>query len=120
MKPVTDKLYLFIKIFFAGLILFSLLVFLCLIVQSPIADSTQYGIAEMERISALSMGRLVLIFSLLIIAFMAIIIGFILRVFRKMKTPIMVLGTGVLFTAVWLIFDSGYFYNAFHYLYQID
>ncbi len=113
MKPVTDKLYLFIKCFFAGLILFSLLVFLCLIVQSPIADSTQYGIAEMERISALSMGRLVFVFSLLIIAFMAIIIGFILRVFRKMKTPIMVLGTGVLFTAVWLIFDSGYFYNAF-------
>ena len=113
MKPVTDKLYLFIKIFFAGLILFSLLVFLCLIVQSPIAGHAQYGVTETERIAGLSMGRLVFVFSLLIIAFMAIIIGFILRVFRKMKTPIMVLGTGVLFTAVWLIFDSGYFYNAF-------
>ena len=83
----------------------------------PVYVGTELGIVE--KIVSLSLANLILTVALLIISLMAIIIGIILRISKKMKTPITTLGIGVLFASLWLIFDSQLFQFVFR-RYYID
>ena len=57
--------------------------------------------------------------SLLIVSPITIGIGVFLRLYKKMKSPITAIGIGVLFVALWLIFDSQMYQFAFR-SYYID
>ena len=81
----------------------------------PVYIGTSLGI--IERIISLDIVNFILTFALLIIAVIAIGIGFLLRFSRKMVSPILAMGIGVLFVAVWLIFDSGLYQLAFRHYY---
>ena len=61
----------------------------------------------------------ILIFALLCISIIAIFIGLILVFSRRIRSPILPMGLGVLFVCFWLIFDSSLFQFAFR-QYYID
>ena len=116
MKPWADKLYIFIKLLFAGLVLFVPVLFACLIIKCPHADRSTFGYTDLVMAGKpvhLYLAKLVFAVALFIIAMMAIIIGTILRISKKMITPITTLGIGVLFASLWLIFDSHFCRLAF-------
>ncbi len=83
-----------------------------------ISDASSYDPAEMdsvyigtslglvERIIRLNIVNFILAVALLLIALMAIGIGLLLRFYKKIVSPITSMGIGVLFVAIWLIFDS--------------
>ena len=81
----------------------------------PVYIGTSLGIVE--RIISLDIVNFILTFALLIISVIAIGIGFLLRFSRKIASPILAMGIGVLFVAIWLIFDSGLFQLAFRHYY---
>ena len=51
--------------------------------------------------------------AILIMALLAILIGILLKHSRKLDSPILAMGIGVLFVALWLIFNSGLYRLAF-------
>ena len=61
----------------------------------------------------------ILIFALLCISLIAIFIGLLLVFSRRIRSPILPMGLGVLFVCFWLIFDSSLFQFAFR-QYYID
>ena len=81
----------------------------------PVYIGTSLGI--IERIISLDIVNFILTFALLIISIIAIGIGFLLKFSRKMNSPILAMGIGVLFVAVWLIFDSSLYQLAFRHYY---
>ena len=83
----------------------------------PVYVGTELGVVE--KMVSMSLTNLILTVALLIISLMAITIGTVLRISKKMKTPITSLGIGVLFASLWLIFDSQLFQFVFR-RYYID
>lgn len=72
-----------------------------------------------EHIVRLNITYFILSIALLIISLMAIVIGLLLRFYKKLRSPITAMGIGVLFVAVWLIVDSELFQFAFR-IYFVD
>ena len=83
----------------------------------PVYIGSSLGI--IERIISLDIVNFVLTFALFSISIIAILIGLLLRFSRKMESPILAMGIGVLFVTLWLVFDSDLFQLAFR-RYYID
>ena len=72
---------------------------------------TSLGI--IEHIIRLNIVFFILAISLALISLIAIVIGLLLRFYKKIVSPITSMGIGVFFVAVWLIFDSELYQLAF-------
>lgn len=81
----------------------------------PVYIGTSLGI--IERIISLDITNFILAFALMSISIIAICIGLLLRFSRKVASPILSMGVGVLFVTIWLIFDSSLFQLAFRHYY---
>ena len=81
----------------------------------PVYIGTSLGI--IEQIISLDIVNFILAFALMSISIIAICIGLLLRFSRKMVSPILSMGIGVLFVTIWLVFDSSLFQLAFRHYY---